>query len=293
MCPVGSGRAVSGTHGSFPSVLRSCCILTLYLSALKRTKAYESLTDVRPTIRNKPAGLVNNWYEAATTPPPPQTSPPMHSYAHDPFMLHPMSQSHMGESSQFSLHQPFGQFQPIPTQVAGSLFSQPVDPMPLTFAGPDNSPWAHPVNPSLVRRENTVNEMEQARNSLSLDAALSHFPSQVISLPRPYINKDGEKRAVGIQDLPNAVRVGFRDSYIRRVIKLVFSSDTPWANPSIDVLQQEFNASFPNHCVKMHLDDAAAFPVCTLPSSQRNHSRGDTDDQGSWTFAVSDRAGSH
>ena len=29
--------------------------------SLKRTKAYESLNDLQPTIRNKPSGLVNYW----------------------------------------------------------------------------------------------------------------------------------------------------------------------------------------------------------------------------------------
>ena len=60
------------------------------------------------------------------------------------------------------------------------------------------------------------------------------------------------------------IRTGFRNNYIRRVIKLVFSSCTPWVNPSIEVLQQEFNAAYPSYRVRLHLDDAAVVPVRVL-----------------------------
>ena len=37
-------------------------LLRMYSNrALKRTKAFTALTDTRPTIRNKPSGLVNSW----------------------------------------------------------------------------------------------------------------------------------------------------------------------------------------------------------------------------------------
>ena len=69
------------------------------------------------------------------------------------------------------------------------------------------------------------------------------------------------KCGVGIQDLPNTIRPRFRDKFIRRIIKCVFSSHTPWINPSIGTLQQEFNATYPNHHIRLHLDDAGIFPV--------------------------------
>ena len=42
----------------------------------------------------------------------------------------------------------------------------------------------------------------------------------------------------------------------------MFSSHTPWDNPSIEVLQQEFDAAFPSYHFRLHLDDAAVVPVC-------------------------------
>lgn len=69
------------------------------------------------------------------------------------------------------------------------------------------------------------------------------------------------ERAVGIRDLPGPIRVGFRGHFIRRIIKSVFTSTSPWVNPPIETLQQEFDATYPNHHVKLHLDDAAVVPV--------------------------------
>lgn len=44
-------------------------------------------------------------------------------------------------------------------------------------------------------------------------------------------------------------------------MELVFSSRTPWVNPPIETLQQEFNAAFPTYRAELHLDDAAIVPV--------------------------------
>ena len=83
------------------------------------------------------------------------------------------------------------------------------------------------------------------------------------------------KCAVGIQDLPAAIHDDFRNTFIRRIMKLVFSSDTPWVSPPIETLQQEFNAAFPTHRVRLHLDDAAVVPVSTpyIPLTDVTHTR--------------------
>jgi len=48
-------------------------------------------------------------------------------------------------------------------------------------------------------------------------------------------------------------------------MKLVFSSNAPWVNPSVESLQQEFDAAFPMYHATLHLDDDAAVPV-SIPS---------------------------
>ena len=83
-------------------------------------------------------------------------------------------------------------------------------------------------------------------------------------MARPSVCKDGSKCAVGIQKLPDSIRPNFRENYIQRVIKLVFSSNTPWVNPSLDALQQGFDATFPSYRFQLHLDDAAVVLVCIM-----------------------------
>jgi len=83
----------------------------------------------------------------------------------------------------------------------------------------------------------------------------------MISLPRPYVKENGVECAVGIRDLPPAIRDDFRNDFIRRIMKLIFSSRTPWINPSIETLQQEFDAAFPTYHATLHHDDAVVVPV--------------------------------
>lgn len=54
-------------------------------------------------------------------------------------------------------------------------------------------------------------------------------------------------------------------------MKLVFSSQAPWVNPSIEILQHEFNLAFPTYRAKLHLDDAAVIPVRISWILLRNH----------------------
>jgi hypothetical protein len=47
-------------------ILRRLIIYSILYRALKRTKAYSTLEDVRPTLRNKPSGLKADWHRIAS-----------------------------------------------------------------------------------------------------------------------------------------------------------------------------------------------------------------------------------
>ena len=74
------------------------CILTIDPRALKRMKAYESFDDVCPTIRNKPSGLINTWYDIATTPSPHQIAPQIHGYSPNPPSFYTPPQPYMDQN---------------------------------------------------------------------------------------------------------------------------------------------------------------------------------------------------
>ena len=60
---VGGKRVpLNSDNPRYAALQNASTILIFYLSrSLKRTKTYSSFNEVRPTIRNKPSGLVNNW----------------------------------------------------------------------------------------------------------------------------------------------------------------------------------------------------------------------------------------
>ena len=60
------------------------------------------------------------------------------------------------------------------------------------------------------------------------------------SLPQKH-KEGGKFHLPGVKDLPHGLQVGFRDTFIRRMIKVVFGGVLPWSNPSLDILQHEFN----------------------------------------------------
>ena len=77
------------THGKPP---RHTCLrshLTLSINrALKRTKAYSTLEDVRPTLRNKPSGLKADWHGVVKPRAPYQSpSPDLDDLDHTSLML--------------------------------------------------------------------------------------------------------------------------------------------------------------------------------------------------------------
>ena len=71
---------------------------------------------------------------------------------------------------------------------------------------------------------------------------------------------EGGKRP-GVKKLPLWLRGSFRDRFVRHIMDLVCSSERPWTNPSLELLQRELNRTYPNHLIKLHSDDAAVLPV--------------------------------
>lgn len=66
----------------------------------------------------------------------------------------------------------------------------------------------------------------------------------------------------GLRDLPHGIQSDFRNTFIRHIMKLIFSNTLPWNNPSLSVCQQEFNLVYstsPRYC--LHMDDAVVIPV--------------------------------
>ena len=251
---------------------------------VKRTKSHPSLADNRPTVRNKPSGLVNTWYDIATTSSPQQSPPALHDYMFDP--SYPASQPHVDDRAQFSLSplSPLSQPQPVSSHVTEPLpqrLNAPADrfatPLPQRLRVASDPLMA--ASPSLPFTSHSTHDdpfwVPPAAPILRQDIA--HY--QLTTLPRPYAGGNGEKWTVGIQDLPSVIRVTFQGNYIRRIIRTVFSSTSPWINPPIETLQREFNAAYPNYQVKLHLDDAAVAPVLipTLSLLDKDYLQQNTD----------------
>ena len=232
----------------------------------KRAKSYPSHADTRPTVRNKPSGLVNTWYDIATTSSPQQSPPALHDYMFNP--SYPASQSHVGDGAQFSLSplSPLSQPQSVPAQITELLpqrFNEPADrfatPLPQRLHVPSDPLMAASPSPPFASHSTHDDPFWVPPTPPILRQDIANY--QLTTLPRPYVGQNGEKWTVGIQDLPSTIRVTFRGNYIRRIIRTVFSSTSPWLNPPIETLQQEFNAAYPNYQVKLRPDDAAVAPV--------------------------------
>ena len=84
----------------------------------------------------------------------------------------------------------------------------------------------------------------------------------VYLLPRIVI-VDGARQKVypGIKDLPAHIRTDFRNTFIRVVIREVFSSDQPWSNPDLPMLQLAYDKVYPLHPARLRCNDAAFHPV--------------------------------
>ena len=149
-------------------------VLTIDPRALKHTKTYASFGDIRPTIRNKPSGLANTWYDITTTPSPRQTPLQVHGYLPNPLVFYNSSRSCLDQSPPFSSLPSMAQPQPISMQSTDPFFpSVPMDlstmtmlpPMPnpglsAPFTRPDDLFWFSPVGPSPTWWEDAASEVK-------------------------------------------------------------------------------------------------------------------------------------
>lgn len=69
-----------------------------------------------------------------------------------------------------------------------------------------------------------------------------------------------------MKDLPHGLQPSFRNTFIRHIIKLVFSDILPWNNPSLPVLQCEFDLVYAPLRYQLHADDTAVIPVTIFVS---------------------------
>jgi len=86
---------------------------------------------------------------------------------------------------------------------------------------------------------------------------LTHL--QVYSLPRKYKDEAGKTQVPGQKDLPQSIQLNFRNTFIRHIMKLVFSGASPWNNPNLSVYQYEFDVIYPPLRYRLHADDAVVF----------------------------------
>ena len=89
------------------------------------------------------------------------------------------------------------------------------------------------------------------------DMAQQFFPQgQVHSFQRKFKNKLGITKAPGLKDLPHNIQSNFRNTFIRHIMKLVFSDGLPWSNPNLLVYQHEFDTVYFPLQYSLHGDDA-------------------------------------
>jgi len=176
---VGRGLENSITNGTWCQMQSSSITyLPLIISALKRTKTYESLNDTRPTLRNKPSGLVNTWYDIAATPSPHQIAPQVRGYPPNP--LTPYTPS---PSSSFPSLPSTMQRRSVSTQSTESFFPQgphaSMDFLPMmatpnpSLAEPDQSFWVSPTDTPSGHWGSGVGEMKLVMTSFPLVASFS------------------------------------------------------------------------------------------------------------------------
>jgi hypothetical protein len=64
-----------------------------------------------------------------------------------------------------------------------------------------------------------------------------------------------------LKDLPKNIQPTFRNTFIRRIMRLVFSDVFPWSNPALEVYQHEFNLIYPHLHYCLHTSDAVILPT--------------------------------
>lgn len=70
-----------------------------------------------------------------------------------------------------------------------------------------------------------------------------------------------QKLYPGIKDLPQHIRMDFRNTFIRLVIRGIFNSEEPWVNPELSTLQSMYSSIYPAYPARLQLNDAVFHPV--------------------------------
>lgn len=77
----------------------------------------------------------------------------------------------------------------------------------------------------------------------------------------PKINAKRQKVYPGIKDLPPHIRMNFRNTFIRIIIRNVFNSEQPWVNPNLESLQLAYDKVYPAYPARLRCNDAVFHPV--------------------------------
>lgn len=269
-------------HGKSLNILFTLCNSLSPSRALKRTKAYQDLNDVRPTLRNKPSGLKQDWHRTASASSARSMSstPSTSSKSSTLSKSSAFSRSSTLSRSSTSRQQGFPtQTQSGPSSVAATLASPTFSDSPLPDLDHTSSLLAMSPPPVVGRssmplfREGLVSPVDE--DHILTDAVCAFVPqlniwswthsSQPLVLAHSYKDDQGRTRQPGLKDLPHWLRETFRDRFIRHLVEQVFLSDKPWSNPPLSSLQREFNHAYPTHQVRLHSDDAAVVPVSLIP----------------------------
>lgn len=75
----------------------------------------------------------------------------------------------------------------------------------------------------------------------------------------------GVKVFPGVKDLPVHIRQGFRNEFIRFVMKQVANSTSPWLNLDVDALQSMYQVVYPTFPARLRHSDAVVNPVSNFP----------------------------
>lgn len=75
----------------------------------------------------------------------------------------------------------------------------------------------------------------------------------------------GIKVYPGVKDLLVHIRQGFRNEFIRFVMKQVANSMSPWVNPDLNAFQSAYQVVYPMFPAHLRHSDAVVHPVSNFP----------------------------
>ena len=81
----------------------------------------------------------------------------------------------------------------------------------------------------------------------------------------------------GIKDLPQHIRMDFRNIFIRLAIRDVFNSKEPWINPDLHRLQRLYDGIYPEYPARLQSNDAVFHPVSPDENGEHWESDSPTD----------------